>query len=50
MNLTDYEILGITSDDNYHTVKRAYYESRLWPYQLFVLIFGIAKLISIDKK
>jgi len=32
------------------SIKRAYYESRLWPYQLFVLIFGIAKLISIDKK
>ena len=31
MNLTDYEILGVTGDDNYHTVKRAYYElSRLY--------------------
>ena len=34
----------------FRSLKRAYYESRLWPYQLLVLVSGIAKLISIDKK
>ena len=31
-------------------VKRGYYEVRLWPYQLFLLIMGRAKIISVYKK
>jgi glycosyl transferase, family 25 len=32
------------------SIKRGYFEARLWPYQLFVLLIGKAKIISISKK
>lgn len=34
----------------FRSLKRAYYETRLWPYQLFILIVGVAKIIPINKK
>jgi glycosyl transferase, family 25 len=32
------------------SIKRGYFEARLWPYQLFVLLTGKAKIISVSKK
>jgi glycosyl transferase family 25 len=32
------------------SIKRGYFEAKLWPYQLFLLITGRAKIISIYKK
>ena len=32
------------------SLKRGYFETRLWPYQLFLLIIGRAKIISVYKK
>ena len=34
----------------FRSLRRAYYESRLWPYQLFLLINGMAKIITVNKK
>ena len=34
----------------FRSFKRAYYESKLWPYQLFVLITGVAKLVTVSKR
>jgi glycosyl transferase, family 25 len=46
------EKVSIASKRKYffRSLKRAYYESRLWPYQLFLLIIGIAKIITVNKK
>ena len=43
---------SITSKRKYffRSLKRAYYETRLWPYQLLLLITGAAKIISVTKK
>lgn len=32
------------------SLKRGYYEIRLWPYQLYLLLIGKAKIVSISKK
>ena len=34
----------------FRSIKRAYYESRLWPYQILVVIMGIAKIRNILPK
>ncbi|MDB9861159.1 glycosyltransferase family 25 protein [Amylibacter sp.] len=34
----------------FRSLRRAYYESRLWPYQLLLLIIGAAKIITVTKK
>lgn len=34
----------------FRSLKRAYYETRLWPYQLFVLAIGAAKIITVIKR
>lgn len=35
---------------NLRSLKRGYYESRLWHYQLYILLIGKAKIITVSKK
>jgi len=45
------ETLNFTKKKHFfRSVKRAYYESKLWPYQFFILITGVAKLIIVAKR
>jgi glycosyl transferase family 25 len=50
-NINNEKILDMSKRKYFfRSLRRAYYESRLWPYQLFILIIGIARIITVNKK
>jgi glycosyl transferase, family 25 len=50
-NINNEKMFNLSKRKHYlRSCKRAYYETRLWPYQLFILIIGAAKIVTVDKK